>query len=169
MLNFRSKEKKISKEVDAKTLSKTKIAKSFWISKVIKLSHQGEIKDDIENAFDEVIPSRKYFRKIKFPDLEKTMVACLLKMRINKMIRRILRVHMVAYKNVRYGQSLWKSCVECAAVDTTITNNWKEGKLESLTAEYAPENVFNQTEIGLFFNVLPEKTLALKGSVCNGG
>jgi hypothetical protein len=34
---------------------------------------------------------------------------------------------------------------------------------------YEPRDVYNTDETGLFFNVLPERTLAYKGKTCHGG
>jgi hypothetical protein len=34
---------------------------------------------------------------------------------------------------------------------------------------YEPRDVYNADEMGLFFNVLPDRTLAYKGETCHGG
>jgi hypothetical protein len=34
---------------------------------------------------------------------------------------------------------------------------------------YEPRDTYNAYETGLFFNVLPDRTLALKGESCHGG
>jgi hypothetical protein len=39
----------------------------------------------------------------------------------------------------------------------------------TLIADYAPRDVFNTDETGLFFNVLPPKTFAFKDETCSGG
>jgi hypothetical protein len=46
--------------------------------------------------------------------------------------------------------------------------DWK-GKIEELVAGYEPRNVYNGDETGLFFTVLPSKTLTVRGDKCTGG
>ena len=46
--------------------------------------------------------------------------------------------------------------------DMDVVNDWKV-KIESLIADYQPENIPNCDETGLFFRTLPNKTLKLKG------
>jgi hypothetical protein len=41
--------------------------------------------------------------------------------------------------------------------------------LPSFLEGYEPRDVYNADETGLFFNVLPERTLAYKGETCHGG
>ncbi|XP_053966944.1 tigger transposable element-derived protein 6-like [Anastrepha ludens] len=42
-------------------------------------------------------------------------------------------------------------------------------KLPSLLTGYKPQDIYNADESGLFFRVLPDKTLALKSEKCVGG
>ena len=39
---------------------------------------------------------------------------------------------------------------------------------EKAFAEYEPENIFNADETGLFYRLLPTRTLCVKGSKCHG-
>jgi hypothetical protein len=41
--------------------------------------------------------------------------------------------------------------------------------LPSLLEGYEPRDVYNADEMGIFFNVLLERTLAYKGETCHGG
>ena len=45
---------------------------------------------------------------------------------------------------------------------------WKE-KIEDIVAGYEPRNVYNSDETGLFFRMLPSKTLTVRGDKCTGG
>ena len=67
--------------------------------------------------------------------------------------------HGIVYKNV---------CGESADVSEESVQQWKD-KLGSLLKDYDAKDVFNVDETGLFFRLLPEKTMAFKGEVCSGG
>ena len=43
------------------------------------------------------------------------------------------------------------------------------GKSAIFNGGYEPHDVHNVDETGLFFNVLPDRTLACKGESCHGG
>jgi len=43
------------------------------------------------------------------------------------------------------------------------------GKSAIFIGVYEPRDVYNADEMGLFFNVLPDRTLAYKGESCHGG
>ena len=59
-------------------------------------------------------------------------------------------------------------CGEANDVDMQTVADWK-GKIEDLVAGYEPRNVYNGDETGLFFRVLPSKTLTVRGDKCTGG
>ena len=48
-------------------------------------------------------------------------------------------------------------------------NNWKNEKLDLIRKNYDDTNVFNLDATGLFWKMLPEKTLHFKGERCAGG
>ena len=56
---------------------------------------------------------------------------------------------------------------ESAEVSVESTDAWLES-LASLLGGYEPRDVYNADETGLFFNVLPDRTLAYKGEPCHG-
>ena len=58
---------------------------------------------------------------------------------------------------------------EAASVSEETVASWQEVTLPSLLADFAPEDVFNVDETGLFFKLLPDSTLAFKGETCHGG
>jgi hypothetical protein len=68
----------------------------------------------------------------------------------------------------RHGLVFKKLAGECADVSVKSTDAWLES-LPSLLEGYEPRDVYNADETGLFFNVLPDRTLAYKGETCHGG
>ncbi|XP_025208664.1 tigger transposable element-derived protein 6-like [Melanaphis sacchari] len=59
-------------------------------------------------------------------------------------------------------------CGEAASVDEEAVNNWK-AKIPEIIANYAECDIFNADETGLFYRVLPDKTMAFKNEICTGG
>jgi hypothetical protein len=55
-----------------------------------------------------------------------------------------------------------------AAVDTNAIDLWFQRLLELLEG-YKTWDIYNADEMGLFFNCLPNRTLALKGETCHEG
>jgi hypothetical protein len=70
--------------------------------------------------------------------------------------------------NDQHGLVFKKLAGESAKVSVESTDAWLES-LPSLLEGYEPCDVYNADETGLFFNVLPERTLAYKGESCLGG
>jgi hypothetical protein len=68
----------------------------------------------------------------------------------------------------RHGLVFKKLAGESGEVSIKITDAWLES-LPSLLEGYKPRDVYNADETGLFFNVLPGRTLAYKGETCHGG
>jgi len=67
-----------------------------------------------------------------------------------------------------HGLVFKKLAGETAEVSVESTDAWLE-ILPSLLGGYDPRSVYNADEMGLFFNVLPDRTLAYKGESCHGG
>lgn len=64
---------------------------------------------------------------------------------------------------------VWRDvCGEKNDVDLDVVAEWKS-KISSLVEGYAPRDVYNGDETGLFFRLLPSKTLAISGETCCGG
>jgi len=57
---------------------------------------------------------------------------------------------------------------ESSAVDRTAVNDW-ETKSPNIIDKYSEQNIFNADETGLFFRVLPNKTMAFKNETCSCG
>lgn len=51
---------------------------------------------------------------------------------------------------------------------TDAMRSWASS-LQTILAEYRPSNIFNADETGLFFRLLPDKTLEFKAVDCHGG
>jgi len=56
---------------------------------------------------------------------------------------------------------------EAAAVGLKSVDKWRQDILIKLLTEYSPENVFNIDETGLFWRLLPDKTMTFKGEFSN--
>ena len=62
-----------------------------------------------------------------------------------------------------------KICGESASVSTETCDLWIEHTLPTLLNGYELKNVFNADELGLFYKLLPNKTLCFKNESCHGG
>ena len=60
-----------------------------------------------------------------------------------------------------------KICGESKKVDLTKVEAWRESNSELLNS-FSPEDIFNCDETALFYNLLPNRTLAFKGEKCHG-
>jgi len=58
---------------------------------------------------------------------------------------------------------------EAAAVDDNVVSTWVSDQLPMLLINYGPDDVFNADETGLFYEMLPSKTLAFSSDSCSGG
>lgn len=57
---------------------------------------------------------------------------------------------------------------EVRSVDLNTVEDWKS-RLRSIIEHYDPENIFNADETGLFFKLLPDRSLSLDRNDCRGG
>ena len=60
-------------------------------------------------------------------------------------------------------------CGESASVTSDQTDQWTSTRLPRLLDEYTPDDIYNADESGLFYRLLPDKSLVMKGESCNGG
>ncbi|XP_057327621.1 tigger transposable element-derived protein 4-like [Microplitis mediator] len=58
---------------------------------------------------------------------------------------------------------------EAADVPIGTKEEWLSQKWPILCQGYKPEDIFNADELGLFYNMTPDKTLKFKGDKCTGG
>ena len=70
----------------------------------------------------------------------------------------------ISRNNIVFGTMIG----ERGDVNKTCVDDWK-AKLPSLCAEYAPKDIFNMDETGLFFRDTTRKTYYTKGDDCAGG
>lgn len=62
-----------------------------------------------------------------------------------------------------------KVCGEAAGVPEGVSEEWLSHEWPALCEGYTPEETFNADEIGLFYNLTPDKTIKFKGAECKGG
>lgn len=62
----------------------------------------------------------------------------------------------------RLAINIRKISGEASAVDEEKLKEWQTTVLPAILAEYSPENTFNLDETGLFYELLPSKTLEFK-------
>ena len=58
---------------------------------------------------------------------------------------------------------------ESNAVDDVTVNHWKTNVLPDIIKNYEERDIYNTDETGMFYNLLPHKTLARKDDPCHGG
>lgn len=70
---------------------------------------------------------------------------------------------------LRHDLVFKKVCGEAASVNGEELEEWRESKLSDVLKRYKPCDIYNADECGLFYRVLPEKTLSFKNEKCIGG
>ncbi|GBN50562.1 Tigger transposable element-derived protein 6 [Araneus ventricosus] len=68
----------------------------------------------------------------------------------------------------RHNISFKQICGEEKSVNPNEVTDWI-GKLKSLLKGYDDRDIFNANETGLFYRILPDKTLCFKGEKCSSG
>ena len=68
----------------------------------------------------------------------------------------------------RHGIKHRAICGESATVDPTTVDDWKI-RLPLIIDKYAPKDVYNADETGLFFKALPDRSLVMAKETCKGG
>ena len=56
---------------------------------------------------------------------------------------------------------------EAAAVNMESVGEWRREILKNLLVQYLPKDIFNVDETGLFWRLLPDKTMTFKGKFFN--
>ena len=69
----------------------------------------------------------------------------------------------------RHNIGQMKLSGESASVCGSVVENWRDNQLKFLLQNFQPECIFNADETGLFWKLLPERTLHFKGQKCQGG
>jgi hypothetical protein len=57
---------------------------------------------------------------------------------------------------------------ESSSVDLPTVANWLPS-LRDVLSSYEPREIYNADETGIFWRMMPDKTLAFKGEKCSGG
>ena len=68
----------------------------------------------------------------------------------------------------RHGITFKAAAGESAAVDSDIVDDWLT-RLPQTLVGYSPDDIFNMDETGIFFKLLPDRTLCFKNEDCHGG
>lgn len=69
----------------------------------------------------------------------------------------------------RHGIVYRQICGESESVNEEDATSWKNSTLPTLLKDYSPRDVFNADEFGLFFKMMPNKSLVYKKEKCHGG
>lgn len=62
-----------------------------------------------------------------------------------------------------------KAAGEESAVDDNVVSDWIESTWPDISRPFAPNDIFNADETGLFYRCLPDKTMEFKKKACHGG
>ena len=68
----------------------------------------------------------------------------------------------------RYGIVRVQKAGESGGVDIEVVREWKGGKLVEILKSYAPKEIYNADETGLFWLLLPDNSLGLAGERHHG-
>ena len=68
----------------------------------------------------------------------------------------------------RYGLTSQFTCGEASKVNESAANYWLT-LFEELKKKFSSRDIFNMDESGIFYNLLPNRTLSYKGEKCHGG
>ena len=64
---------------------------------------------------------------------------------------------------MRHGIRFKEEQGEAGAVDVGSLSEWQNEVLQKALAKFSPDNIFNDDETCLFWHLLPNKTMAMKG------
>ena len=70
---------------------------------------------------------------------------------------------------IRHSISFGTVSGEAGAVDDTVIENWLKNIWPVLKEGYELKDIWNCDETGLFYKLLPNKTMTRKGQLCTGG
>lgn len=69
----------------------------------------------------------------------------------------------------RYGIVFKSVCGEEKSAPLNDAQSWREKEMKMILEKFLPENIYNADEAGLFYQLMPDKTMALKNESCKGG
>ena len=168
----------VEKNEKLKTLTKTKIAENFQIPKTT-LSTIIRNKSKITEAFQQsqFEPGRKRLRTAMYEDLEEVLLNWIGQARslnvplggpiiLEKANSFAQKLGYSTFKctgwlerfKLRYNITFKKICGESAIITSEMTSECTSTILPSLLSQFAPDDLYNADEIGLFYKCLPDKT-----------
>ncbi|XP_069131722.1 tigger transposable element-derived protein 4-like [Argopecten irradians] len=148
--------------------------------------------DRVKTAFssDGTSPARKKMRTAKFEDIEAALLKWfahardqnlpisgpMLKVKANELAARIgepsfdCSTGWIDRFKDRHGICFKKICGEAKSVDKSSDAmvQWADD-LHTLLSQYNHSDIFNADETGIFYRMLPDRTLDFKGTDCHGG
>ena len=179
----------ILNEVEKGQSPKKEIAKKFDIPQSTLstiLKNQGTLREAYEGS--ESSPARKKFRSAAHPEVKDALCEWFKSQRSQNVLLSgpilLEKANDLAQKlgiefsasnswidrfKQRKGIVSRSICGESAVVNMETVSEWRTDKLPALLSEYAACDVFNADETGLFYKVMPNRTLQLKGEKSHGG
>ncbi|XP_033124697.1 tigger transposable element-derived protein 4-like [Anneissia japonica] len=80
-----------------------------------------------------------------------------------------VKMSWISRFKVRYCIGKIQKAGETAGVNMQSVNEWTEGKLKDILNRYEASDIYNADETGLFWQMLPEKSLGFIGKEYHGG
>lgn len=179
----------ILQDVDKAELNKTSIAQKYNIPKstlstIIK--NRNKIEESLASGSQAL--SSKRMRTAKFEDVEFELQEWFAHVRASNLpvsgpiIQKKAKEIALKYDITDFDCSsgwLWRFqkrhgivsheiSGEAAKVNETTVADWLS-TFEAVRKSYLPKDIFNMDETGLFYNLLPNRTLDFKGKRCHGG
>ena len=108
------------------------------------------------------VPSRKRFRPPKYPAVDEAVYEWFKSARDKNLP---ISGPMLQAK----AEVLAVKLGEGSAVREEHTSEWTSKDLPDLLQSYTQDDIFNADETGLFYRLLPERSLVLRGETCKGG
>ncbi|XP_014451818.1 tigger transposable element-derived protein 4 [Alligator mississippiensis] len=174
----------------AKGKSKAQVCKEFGVPRTTLngwLQNQEKILDAVDQAMFR--PDRKRMRTALNGDVEACLVqwlrqACANNVPINGPLLACKAVQFASQLGIsdfncnegwverfkaRHAISLKRACGEGKTIPVGGIQLWKNTTLLSILREYDAKNIYNADETGLFYKMLPNKTLAFRDKRCIDG
>ena len=193
--DFTLKEKKEIIDAAKKEPNQSKLARKMskkWGIEVKRTTVKGILskKDAIEAAIRAGIPSkRKKLKPAKHSELDKGVLIWLKQAREQnlpvvgdlikeKALKLVELMHIPDFiasdgwlDNFKKRNGITFKTVqdEAAGVDLQPLLEWQQQVLQPLLRQFSADDVFNLDETGLFWRLLPNKTMSFRGERCTGG
>ncbi|XP_064483693.1 tigger transposable element-derived protein 4-like [Ornithodoros turicata] len=185
-----AKKCEVIKAVEAGEKSKGQIASAFGIPKSTLSTILSKKSKILLSASSGSCPrTRKRLRMGKNPKLEEALVhwigvarsknipiggpvikekATVLALRLGISDFKCSEGWLAGFK-ARHGLTVRTVSGEAKSVDMNVVEDWVATGLQHLLRKFKPDDIFNADETGLFYKMLPRKTIAFKDDPCKGG